>query len=126
MYICIYIYIYIYILYRNIVFGIESQGAQLPRAARIRGASNAANLRTQILDFRGLDSYIILNLRVGIIMSTGSFPESLSQAILAWICLVGRLGVLASWACSLHHAALKCGAIVSLACTSVVSDMLIP
>ena len=52
-----------------------------------------ANLRTKILDFRGVDSSIFLNLRGPILMSIGSFPESLSQAILAGIILVGRLGV---------------------------------
>ena len=41
------------------------------------------NLRTQIMDFRGFDSSIILILRGGILMSIGNFPESLSQAILA-------------------------------------------
>ena len=47
-----------------------------------------ANLRTTILDFRGFDSIIILILRGG-----HDFLESLSQAILAGIILVGRLGV---------------------------------
>ena len=55
----------------------------------------AANLCTQILDFRGLDSSIILilTLRGLILMSKGDFPESLSQAILVGIILVGRLGI---------------------------------
>ena len=38
---------------------------------------STANLRTKILDFRGFDSSIILRLRGGILMSIGSFPESL-------------------------------------------------
>ena len=44
-------------------------------------------------DFRDFDSSIILILRAGIIMSIGNFPESLSQAILVGIILVGRLCV---------------------------------
>ena len=52
-----------------------------------------ANLPTKILDFRGFESSIISISRGGIIMSTGDFPESLSQAILVGIVLVGRLGV---------------------------------
>ena len=46
-----------------------------------------ANLRTKFLDFRGLDSSIILSLR--------DLPESLSQGILVGIISVGRLGVAA-------------------------------
>ena len=50
------------------------------------------NLHTKILDLRGFDSSIILSLRGGISRPTGNFPESLSQAILAGIKIVGRLG----------------------------------
>ena len=53
----------------------------------------AANLRTKLLEFRGFDSSIILILRGGIPMPIGNVPESLSQAILVGIILVGRLGV---------------------------------
>ena len=42
-----------------------------------------ANLRTEILDFRGFDSSIIVILRDGILRHMGNFPESLSQAILS-------------------------------------------
>ena len=52
-----------------------------------------SNLRTEIMDFGGFDSSRILILRGGILMSIGNFPESLSQAILAEIILVGTLGV---------------------------------
>ena len=53
-----------------------------------------ANLRTNIMDFRGFDSSIIvLSLRGGIIMSIGDSPKSLSQAILVVIVLFGGLGV---------------------------------
>ena len=41
-----------------------------------------ANLPTNIVDFKGFDSSIILISRGGILMSVGDFPESLSQAIL--------------------------------------------
>ena len=49
-----------------------------------------ANLRTKILDVRGLYSTRILTFRDGILMSVGNFPESLSQPILAGIVLVRR------------------------------------
>ena len=51
-----------------------------------------ANLRTKILDFRGLDSSIILMSRGGTLMSIGNFLETLSQQILVGRFLVGRLG----------------------------------
>ena len=53
-----------------------------------------ADLPTNIVDFRGFDSSIILILRGGILMSMGDFPESLGQAMLVGVMLVGRLGVL--------------------------------
>ena len=53
--------------------------------------NNTANLRTNIVDFRGVDASIILIIRGGILMSIGDFPESLSQAILEGIMLVGKL-----------------------------------
>ena len=55
-------------------------------------ASRTANLCTNILD-RGFGSSRILVLRVGILMSIGNFPETLSQQILAGITLAARLGV---------------------------------
>ena len=70
------------------------------------------------MDFRGFDSNIILSLGGGIPRPTGDFPESLSQAMLVGVMLVGRLGVPggpnAVWArvdqrqalvkeCVLHH-----------------------
>ena len=54
---------------------------------------HTAILRTNIMDFSGFDSSIILIIRGGTRMSIGDFPESLSQAILVGIMLVGRLGV---------------------------------
>ena len=55
--------------------------------------SDTPNLPTNIVDFRGFDSSIILILRGGILMSMEDFPESSSQAIVVGIMLVGRSGV---------------------------------
>ena len=52
-----------------------------------------ANLRTEILDFRGFDSSRILILSGGILMSIGISLGISSQGILVGIILVGRLGV---------------------------------
>ena len=54
-----------------------------------------ANLPTNVVDFRGFDSSIVLIYRGGIPRCIRDFPESLSQAILVLvgIMLVGRLGV---------------------------------
>ena len=52
-----------------------------------------ANPPTNIADYRGFDSSVILILRGGIPRPIGDFPESLSQAMLVGIMLVGRLGV---------------------------------
>ena len=49
---------------------------------------STANPRTNIMDFRGFDSSIILILRGGIPRPMWDFPESLSQAILAGVKLV--------------------------------------
>ena len=84
MYVYIYIYIYIYThdftvsFLLNILFSVPL---------------NYGQSRTNIVDFRGFDSDIIFTQRGGILMSIGNFPESLSQAILVGIILVGRLGV---------------------------------
>ena len=51
---------------------------------------------TKIVDFKGFDSSKILMLRGGLLMSTGGFPEMLSQQILAGIILAGRFGPIAS------------------------------
>ena len=56
-------------------------------------ARGTADLTTNITDFRGFESSIILIFRGGIPRPIGDFPESLSQAILVGIMLVGRLGV---------------------------------
>ena len=58
------------------------------------------NLPTNIVDLRGLDSSIILIERGGIPRPIGHFPESLSQAMLVGVMLVGRLGVLSIWGVS--------------------------
>ena len=59
------------------------------------GCSGVAtpNLPTSIVGFRGFDSSTILNLGGEIPRPTGDLPESLSQAMLVGIMLVGRLGV---------------------------------
>ena len=67
-----------------------------PHAALARAlgsASDAPNFPTNIVDFRGFDSSLILIVRGGIPRPKGSFLESLSQAMLAGVMLVGRLGV---------------------------------
>ena len=51
------------------------------------------NLPTNIMDFKGFDSSIILILRGGIPRLIENFRESLNQAILVGIMLVGRLCV---------------------------------
>ena len=55
------------------------------------------NLPTNIVDFRGFDSSIILIQRGGIPRFIGDFPESLIQAMLEGVMLVGRLGVIVQW-----------------------------
>ena len=57
---------------------------------------HTADLRTEILDFGGVDSSIILMLRGGILMSVRNFADMLCQRILAGIILVGRLGVVSA------------------------------
>ena len=52
-----------------------------------------ASITANIVGFRGFDSSMILNERGGMPMPIGDFPESLTQAILVGIMLVGRLGV---------------------------------
>ena len=56
-------------------------------------ARHTPNPPTNIVNFRGFDSSIISFLRGGILRPIGNFPEILSQAMLAGIMLVGRLGV---------------------------------
>ena len=70
-------------------------------------SQDTANLRTKILDYRGFDSSRILILRGGIPGPIGNSPESLSQAILAGVILVGRLGVCGSRRFSARAAALR-------------------
>ena len=51
-----------------------------------------ANLHAKMIGFAGIDSSMILISRGGIPRPVGNSPESLSQAILVGIILVGRLG----------------------------------
>ena len=65
-------------------FGDRSPAWSRPAARRsAEVAPSTANLRANIMDFRGFDSSIILMLRGEIPRPIGSFPESLSQAILS-------------------------------------------
>ena len=68
-------------------------GRRAPLAYLPLDQSDTVNLHTNIMDFRGFDSSIILILRGGIPRPIGDFLESLSQAILVGIMLVGGLGV---------------------------------
>ena len=58
-------------------------------AIRRTANPHTANLRTNIMDVRGFDSSICLNLRGGIPRPKGDFPESLTQAMLVG-CNVSR------------------------------------
>ena len=87
-------------------FRTRSRKQQFHEHTKTRRASTA-NLRTEILDFRGFDSNTILNLRGGILMSEGDFLEHLSRAVLAGIVLAGRLGVRPSAASEEHQKRLR-------------------
>ena len=67
-------------------------GISVLRQSTGQDTSATANLRTKIPDFSVFDSSIILIVQGGILMTIGKLPESLSQAILAGVILVGRLG----------------------------------
>ena len=52
------------------------------------------NFPTNTMDFRGLDSGVISSTRGGTPGPTGNWPQSLSQAILVGVMLVGKLSAL--------------------------------
>ena len=54
--------------------------------------SHTANLPTNIVDFRGFDSSIMLIVSGGIPRPIADFPKGLTQAMLVGTMLVGRLG----------------------------------
>ena len=54
---------------------------------------STADLLTNIMDFRGFDSSVILILRGGIPRPIGDSPENLNQAMLVGVMLAGRLSV---------------------------------
>ena len=102
IYVCVYIYIYIY----TYVYAQAGRGraeaaiytqagrGRAEAAARRRGDAAIAQIRpisvlTNIMDFRWFDSSILFTIRGGIPRPKGDFPESLSQAILVEIMLVG-------------------------------------
>ena len=58
-----------------------------------KNVTSTANPPTNIVDFGGFDSSIILISRGGIPRPIGDFPQCLSQAMLVGIMSVGRLGV---------------------------------
>ena len=68
-----YIYIYIYIA--------------LPAQKGTSSKMGTPNLPTNMVDFGGFHSSIMLCLRGGILMSIGNSPESLSQAMLVGVML---------------------------------------
>ena len=101
MYIYVYIYIYIYTcVYIYIYRERERERYSYIHTGYWSCASRStlqgqitANFRTNIMDFRGFDSSIVLTERGEIPKPIGNLSESLSQAILAGTILAGRLGV---------------------------------
>ena len=85
LYVCVYIYIYIHTY-------VYTYTHRAPKLRREKMALTP-NLPTNIVDFRGFDSNLILILRGGILRPIGNFTESLSQAMLVGVMSVGRLGV---------------------------------
>ena len=78
---CIYIYIYIYLcMYTPAAVGAQAILEPSRHHARRVLIIDAImpNLPTNIVDFRGFDSSIIVILRGGILRPIGDFPESLS------------------------------------------------
>ena len=84
---CIYIYIYIYTHMYIYKIDIHTY-THIHTYIYI-----TANPRTNIVDFGGFDSSTTLILRGGIPRPTGDSLESLTQAMLVGVMLVGRLGV---------------------------------
>ena len=89
--------------------------------------TDTANLRTNIMDFREFDSSRILILRGGTLMSIGNSLESLSQAILVGIMLVGRLGVPRLLMCTCYkptyHASCVCACIAHVRYHNCITGM---
>ena len=77
------------LLKEEILVGASARG-------RFRAMGRPLRRGSPCYDFRGFDSSGILILRGGIPSPIGNFPESLSQAILVGVILVGRLGVRAA------------------------------
>ena len=71
----------------------RDQEGHRPQLSRAGFRGSTANLLTNIVDFRGFKSSIILIIRGGIPRPMRDFPESLSRAMLVGVMLVGRLGV---------------------------------
>ena len=94
---CIYIYIYTHIWNEENLALKTSECMKMmyrsPFDSSPRPFLRTANLRTTILDFRGLVSSRILISRGEIPRPIGDSPESVSQRILVGMILVGSLGV---------------------------------
>ena len=78
--------------YVALTFAAQRQQRRIDRPPLAQNVVFTANLAKNV-DFGGFDSSIIFILRAGILMSTGDFPESSSQAISVGIMSVERLGV---------------------------------
>ena len=96
------------------------------RSASPEVLTHAANLPTNIVDFRGFDSsLIILILRGGIPRPIGDFPESLSQAILVGILLVGGLGVPVSVKKDILRKTMHLGILASIIILIIIITMIV-
>ena len=72
----------------------DQQGTPaLPQSADVQSGQGYGQSPYQDSALQRVDSSIILSLRGGIVVPTGSLPESLGQAILVGTVLVGRSGV---------------------------------
>ena len=111
-----FIYIYIYITELRVSSILPC--CIVPRRTALRASARSRVCLSAVLrlfmDFRGFDSSIILIITGEIIVSIEDFLESLSQAILVGIMLVGRLGVCLRSV--LHHATRYCSAPYHTAC----------
>ena len=75
--------VYNSIVLNNIVYNSIAYDSILYNSTVIYSIVYTPNLPTNIVDFRGFDSSIMLILRGGIPRPMGDFPESSSQAMLA-------------------------------------------
>ena len=92
----IYIYIYLFMYARGCHHTRPHRPVARADASQARtpttNVRQTANLPTNIVDFGGFDSSIILVLRGGILVPTGDFPENMSQAMLVGCNFSRRIG----------------------------------